>query len=95
MLGPPAVAAREDVLDALISGKLRGLTGPRRGEGPAIQILDLGNISVLRQIWQSYGAISFYMSINESAQIKGYSTGSWPKGSTYAPTSRPRSAPVP
>jgi hypothetical protein len=42
----PAIAAREDVFDALICGELTRLTSPGGGEGPAVHILEIVGRSV-------------------------------------------------
>lgn len=48
VLCPPAVSAGENVLDTLIRMELRGLSSPGSCESPAIQILNLSDISILR-----------------------------------------------
>jgi hypothetical protein len=48
MFCSPAISAGENVLNTLISVELRGLSSPGSSECPAIQILELSNVSILR-----------------------------------------------
>lgn len=57
-LGPPAVAAGEDVLNALVGGELGGLAGPGRGERAPVEVLDLGDVPSLGYARQRWGDMS-------------------------------------
>jgi hypothetical protein len=45
VLGSPAVAAGEDVFDALVGGQLARLSIPRRSEGATVEILHFCSVS--------------------------------------------------
>lgn len=53
--GLPAVAAVEDVLDALVGGEFVGLAAPGGREGAAVEVLEFRGVAGFREIRDGCG----------------------------------------